>query len=415
MLRHLCAPRPSPVGWVLPLLIGIAGCGRGEPGAETDRDLFGSEVRTLSGPDLRIGSLDDPELAFTAISQLATLDDGRILSFHSQEQLIRRWSADGQPDGTIGGKGDGPGEFNSVRQFGVFGDTIWTMDSNGFRASYFDAAGTLLGTVSVPTSLGERGMEPSELPPRPSRPFRGGDFYANQLAISHSIAQGDLTSVDHVRMNDAGEQVGVLWQQEYRPTDILALLRDNGGIFGPQPFADSPRVAIDDLGLTILDRRTPESAESAEVRVTRIDALGDTVFQTRLPYTPSPLLPSQVDSAVSAATESMFSFVSRSQEGLTRATLESDLREATFTPRFVPWAVFPLTTLEGDTWIQLRSSTRPGFVEWRILDAAGNPSATAFTPEGLRVLEIGGDSVYGIEQDEFDVDYIVRYRVTTPG
>ena len=415
MSRHRIGSRLAAAGLALPLLVWIVGCGGGDRGGGDGSDAFASQVRTLSGPELRIGSLDDPELAFTAVSQLAVLPDGRILSFHPQEQLIRRWSLDGRPDGTIGGKGDGPGEFNSVRQFGVFGDTVWTMDSNGFRATYFDPAGALLATVTVPTSIGERGMAASDLPPRPSRPFRDGTFYANQPAFSDAIARGDLTRTDHVRMNARGEVAETLWQQEYRPTDLLALLRESGGTFGPQPFTDAPRPTIDDSGLTVLDRRTPESVDGAAVHVTRIDVRGDTLFHTRLPYTPEPLLPEQVDSAVSATTEGMFSFMSRSQEGLTRASLESDLREATFTPRFIPWAVAPLVTLHGETWVRLRASTRVGSTEWRVLDAAGDPSGTVFTPDGLRVLLVDGDSVYGVEQDEFDVDYIVRYRLADEG
>ena len=38
---------------------------------------------------------------------------------------MRRWPADGAPAGTLGRKGEGPGEFRVPYQLGFFGDSLW--------------------------------------------------------------------------------------------------------------------------------------------------------------------------------------------------------------------------------------------------------------------------------------------------
>ena len=50
-----------------------------------------------------------------------------------------------------------------------------------------------------------------------------------------------------------------------------------------------------------------------------------------------------------------------------------------------------------------------------VLDAQGAPLARALFPADLRVAVIDGDTVWGIEMDELDVQYIVRYRLVKGG
>lgn len=405
--------RPSRGAWSFGAvaLWGILAVGGCAPDAvDVAADPFAAEVRVVEGPELRIGSLDDPAFAFTRISRLATLPDGTILTFHGQEQVIRRWTAQGEPNGTIGGEGEGPGEFRSVREFGVFGDTVWAMDSRGFRATYFAADGEVIETVTVPASIGERGMAPSELPPRPQRPFRDRTLHAVPPAFSQAVATGELTEVTHYRMARDGSLLDSLWTQETRSTDNLAILREGGGTFTRQPFGDSDISVTHDDGISILDRRTPESAEGAAVRVTRLDVGGDTLFHTALPFRPVPLNAAQVDSAANEVADGLASFMV-DRLGLSVSDLQSDVYDAMYAPAFWPWAAALFLTRDGSTWVRLADSSRPGQVEWRILDDVGEPDATLFTPEGLRVLHVEGDELLGVETDEFDVEYIVRYRI----
>lgn len=92
-------------------------------------------------PDLRVGSIDDEAMALTFFDGLEVGRDGRIYTLHPQESLIRIHEANGEPVGTIGGPGDGPGEFRSPRAMGWRGDSLWVLDFRTYRFSYFNADG----------------------------------------------------------------------------------------------------------------------------------------------------------------------------------------------------------------------------------------------------------------------------------
>ena len=52
--------------------------------------------------------------------------------------------------------------------------------------------------------------------------------------------------------------------------------------------------------------------------------------------------------------------------------------------------------------------------EWWILDDEGEWTGRVEFPNGLRVLLIHGDEVWGVETDDLDVNYIVKYSIVRP-
>jgi hypothetical protein len=106
----------------------------------------------------------------------------------------------------------------------------------------------------------------------------------------------------------------------------------------------------------------------------------------------------------------MFEFMQRMDPEMTLAKLEADLREATYSPDYLPAVQNLVAAEDGSIWLQRFSPTEEGLVWW-VLGEDGESLATAVTPEGLRILLITRDAVWGIETDEFDVNYIVRYGI----
>lgn len=373
---------------------------------------FTGDPWTLSGPEVRIGSVDDPEYVFGPVANLVPGPDGFLYSLHWQEGSIRRWSADGTPSGLIGREGEGPGEFQRPGSMGFFGDSLWVWDSWGFHASYFDQAGEFLGRASPEVDIGG----PQGSPPRPSRPFRDGTFLGREPAWSHEVATGEITETALVHMDAEGGTLTTIWMQPHEPRDGLALLReDGGGTFGIQAFGDGVDYTVADDGLLVIERRAWTGEGEAVFTLTRIGLAGDTVFTVRVPYTPVPLATERIDSAVVAVTQGMFDFMSRNQPGLARGALEESIRDATYKPAYVPPVGETMLDGDGNIWIRrfdpVELDTGEAVNEWWILDQGGAPLARALTPVGLRVRHIGPDFVWGTEQDEFEVDYIVRYRL----
>ncbi len=397
----------------LPLALAItAGC---QTDSGSAPNLFSGDPWTLSGPEVRIGSVEDPMYIFGPVANLVPGPDGLLYSLHWQESAIRRWSADGTPAGSVGREGEGPGEFQRPGGMGFFGDSLWVWDYWGFHASYFDLEGEYLGRVSPQVDVGG----PQGSPPRPSSPFRDGTFLGREPAWSQEIATGEITETAFVHMDAEGGTLTTIWMQPHEPRDGLALLRDDGGgTFGSQAFGDGVAYTIADDGLVVIERRAWTGEGEAVFTLTRIGLAGDTVFAVRVPYSPVPLPAERIDSAVVEATQGMFDFMSRNQPGLARGALEQRVRDATYKPAYVPPVGNVLLAADGNIWVRrfdpVEIDTGEAFSEWWIMDPDGAPLARALTPVGLQVRHIGADLVWGTEQDEFEVDYIVRYRLVKP-
>lgn len=380
--------------------LAAGGC-LGDPGS----DPFGSEPWIVTGPEPRIGSLDDPEYIFGQVGNVLPGPDGFIYSVHLGEGAVRRWSADGTPAGSVGRRGEGPGEFLQPGRIGFFGDSLWIMDSRSYRVGYFDPSGTWLGTASP--RVGIEGPGGASL--RPSAPLRDGTFTAQASTPLHLVATGQLTEGPFVRIDTAGNVLASIWNRRHEPRDILALMGSDGfsGTFSGQPFVDSPLSITRERGVFVVDRRAWTGAGQAAVKVTLIGFEGDTLFTSDIPYTPSPLPSDRVDSAVRAIAERM----SRFSEGR--------IREAVYHPSHVPPIGGVSAGSDGTIWLRrfdpVETETGDRMVEWWILDAGGEPLARALTPLNLRVRAIDSDAMWGVESDELGVQYIVRYRLVKGG
>ena len=383
-------------------ILASSGCGSGPDAAA---DPFGGAPWTVEGPEVRIGSLDDPDYIFGSTGSVVPGPDGFIYSLHPRDAVVRRWSAGGTPAGTIGRQGEGPGEFTQPGRMGFFGDSLWVMDSGLNRVSYFDLEGGFLGSVSPEISL----EGPNGRAVRPSYPLRDGTFTARPGAGALQIATGQLTENPMMRIDAEGKLLGTIWLQPYRPLDILALIDEGGrgGMFSSQAFRDPPVTALLERGLLVIDRRAWTGSGPATIGVTKIDLAGDTLFARSFPYTPVPLASERVDSVVRATTERL------------RSYSEGDIREATYHPSHLPPVGGVVVGRDGTIWLRHYDRTLSEEGEevyaWWVLDGEGQPLARALTPARLRPRTISSDAVWGVERDELDVEYIVRYRLVKGG
>lgn len=382
----------------------LAGCESGGTGSQ-----LAAPVWSLVGPEVRIGSVDDSAYAFGYVRSLAVGPSGNVFSLHLNGSSVRVWSPDGKPAGTIGRKGDGPGEFQTPLALGFFGDTLWVMDVRAYRASYFTADGTFLGTSAPKLNLGTGDASP----PRPSQPLRDGTWHGAVPAFSDGIARGKITETPHVHMDGAGTVLDTVWNQHWRTTDILALLNKDGrgGMYSSQPFGDATLSRVlEDGGMVVAEDRVPDHADGATFSVTRLSPSGDTLWRSDLPYTPAPLDPARADSAAAAWAKTSMQFMSRIRPDLTEAGLAEEYRAAMYVPPFEPFLKGLVVASDGSIWLRRHEATPDG-VEWWVLDDQGRPAGRIVMPEGLRVMAIHGDDVWGVETDDMDVNYIVRYRV----
>jgi len=77
----------------------------------------------------------------------AVLIPGSVVIAEASTGLLHYYDHSGQLQTTVGGKGEGPGEFSRLLWVQALGDHIFAFDLAQFRLSEFDARGALVGEV----------------------------------------------------------------------------------------------------------------------------------------------------------------------------------------------------------------------------------------------------------------------------
>ena len=365
----------------------IAAACQGDAGSSTDP--FATDPWTLSDREARIGSVDDPDYIFNPILRMALSPDGLLYTAHGGEATIRRWTADGAPAGSVGRRGEGPGEFRVPYQVGFFGDSLWVWDFAGSRVSYFDLQGEFLGSVAAKADVSW-----DVAPVFPIAPLRDGTFMWMRRPPFSSAGPGTPKKLPFAKIDADGRRLALIWTQPWEPHDAAG-----------QSFGDTHLSGFGQRGLLVVDRRVWTGEGEATVRVSEIGFDGDTIFTAAVSYDPVPLTDERFDSAVRAAAGP-------------RAD-EAQIREETYRPSYLPAVSHVIGAEDGTIWLRrfdpVELETGEQMNEWWVLDAEGAPLARARTPVGLDVRLITDDMLWGLERDELDIEYIVRHRLMKDG
>lgn len=391
------------------LLTLLAACGA----EDRPQDLMDRPLVLV--PELRVGSVDDEATALTFFRQLEIGSDGRIYTLHPQESRIRIHSADGAPAGVIGGPGEGPGEFSSPGVMGWRGDSLWVLDFRTYRFSYFDPGGRFLTSRSIPIDLG--GTREAS-PPRPEGLLPDGSIFGSPPAWSSDVAAGKITERVVLRLDERAQPIDTLFRHSLvnRTWAIEDPKGTTGfGSYGAQPFSDTEIVQLSPSGadLVRVERTVPASPDEATFRVTRVTLEGDTLFSREYPYVPRPIDPPLVDSLVRGRGEAMTRLPPDFQGAPTPARAEELARASLYLPAYHPAVSELALGRDGSLWLK-REALSADSVDWLILSPQGAVIGTVTTPRSLTVQAVEMGRVWGMERDELDVPYLVRYAVESP-
>lgn len=115
----------------------------------------GTGWRLATDPTLTIGEVSgDPDYMFQGVSQAFRMDDGTIVVVDRLASQISLFDPAGVFIRNLGGKGEGPGEFQFLQYVWASGDTIRASDSMLSRISVFDLGGDVLETIPVEVAPG---------------------------------------------------------------------------------------------------------------------------------------------------------------------------------------------------------------------------------------------------------------------
>lgn len=338
--------------------------------------------------DPRIGSSEGegPE-GFARIAAIAVDRHGRIHALENRARELRSFDAEGEHVRTVGGFGQGPGEFGNPWGI-VFGSdgSVWVVDPGNARYTRFDSTGTLSDEFRRPVSFF-------------SIPWPGGVDGAGRIY--------DVGVVSTTR-EPGGSQVLVEFTPGIGATDTLRLPEfETDPILVTRSDGTPVMSLLDPFAARLLWRFDPRgyvwSVTTDEYRIVQRTLAGDTVRIIRREVARVPVDQAARDSALAATREVIASAGPGARAG----------REPRV-PRFRPVLRTIHVDPDGYLWVELE----PGPGEARRMEVFGEDRrllghvelpASFRTQNPLPVFRDG--YTYGVSTDELDVPYLVRLSI----
>jgi hypothetical protein len=346
--------------------------------------------------EIRVESNDSiPGMLLTRISGLAVLPDGRILTAHDREAVIRVFDANGRLIKVVGRRGAGPGEFRTIRQVGFVGDLIWVEDQAWyqlFNARTYEPAGRVakgrlggafLGLTSDSTSAYFRGL---------------GD--STQFSIKDRA--GDPRILIDVAIRRAGHQFEVPWA-EISPGGFLT-----GRIIPLMVY--SPLVTDTDANLI------PGGREIIVLEASELWGGRPGQFTIRRIATATGRVSAPVTVALPIRHPTRSEADSLIRESAPPVRGPRDVRQAeAYRAKAKIASAFPAyrtSTVSADSVVWLTEYARPD--AYLVVDLTGKPLMRVRLPTGCFVSAVSRTHVWGVSYDADDLPIISRYRVVTP-
>ena len=354
------------------------------------RPLWGEREawRLSEEPVVRIGSVggDSTQMLYR-VTDARRLPDGRVAVVNSGSAQVRLYDTDGQLLQTIGGRGDGPGEFRSPwHVYPIAGDSMLVIDL--YRAiSIFDRDGLYARrflTVAPEDLQSGHGLEPVD---------RFGDgtlLFRGHYPVDQSSTGVRRTRIQMVRSPLDGS-----------PASSLGDYDDQTMFFGGQreyAFGPWAKEAASESTMWY------GPGDRFELREVGFDGTLQTLV--RLDQPSRPVTQGDRDAFVET-------YLARVQGTGQEEFIRRRLEDAVY-PDVFP-AHFELETdALGNLWVQdyqsWMSEQRTERI-WTVFDREGRYLGDVTVPAGLAVYQIGEEHLVGAWTDELGVEFVHVYRI----
>ena len=342
-------------------------------------------------PVVSIGREESGPYLFGFISDVAFLDDGTIAVAEVQSGEIRVFDTTGEHEFTLGGQGEGPGEFRTPALVAEFGpDSLVGYDARLRRTTIFPRSGgmprTLPNSVDGNFSVfGTAGRGPLLL-------YSPGGGYRPDLDPGGQWVETPVIAMD----SNSGA------------SDTIATLPDRWRIVDPDGNAPMPQPLLYAVHAVASDGfywGTPDSYE-----VSKYDWSGRLQRIIRREAEPQPVEPAMLEAYVDARLEE-----ARQRQGdeavpPLRERLEGDdyLDE-------LPYFSAGFVDREDRLWLGTFEWPDPsGPVSWSVFDSTGAWIWDVMSPTGLRLVDATADLVLAVAQDPLGVPSVQVHELRVP-
>ena len=159
----------------------------------------------------------------------------------------------------------------------------------------------------------------------------------------------------------------------------------------------------------------PGHGQEGVLSVTRIGLHGDTIYTRDFRYSPAPYTSENLDSiAVWAARGEpggMAPYVPGQGPPSDWEVVARHLRAAMEFPEYQLPLEYPWLAQDEGIWMRRTEEGSSSTVRWALLDPHGRPRGQLQLPRSLRIVWNRGDTFWAVEPDEYEVPWVVRFRI----
>lgn len=357
--------------------------------------------------ELRVGGSKNSGAPLTAIGQVLVGSQMNLVVSQPALPGVLVFDSVGRLSRVLGGRGEGPGEFRDLHSIGILGDdTLYMTDRATGRISYFKNGNLLRSHRWI-----------SDIEPHPTT---GGVLLFPSvpqvvLEENRALVRPNLMAPPTNATTDEAMHVPIwLIDAESRVLDTL-LWEELSATGTSVMHRGSEFQAVVPLQRESFTRLGPGgtggvtvSYPAGRLSLAAIRPSGDTLFVQELEYTPLPTTGEAIRRAVLEVPT--VPPVPAGEEVEIGSALAETLRRQ----GRIPEHLSPITDLfvgqDGSIWLR-REATGGETVDYSVLVEDGTPRGTVELPARQWVVAARHEVMAAVEEDEFGVPTLVRYRV----
>lgn len=345
--------------------------------------------------------IDGHEADLAPVAWVAASDDGAAFVSQGFDRLVLAIDEEGRLRGSLGGRGEGPGEFAMISRMGMLGDTLWVYDRNLRRLTLFDGD---LELARVETWMGS------------SVTFEGVDFPFSTL---QGVTPGWMIHTQFEAMPGTPESAvmrhgltDLEGSLEHMVVEVprgpsFAPLQSEAGIFGVRfPFALVPMYAVSSNGRHSALVTVPMEGEHVgTIEVVTFDESGEERNRHRVPFEVRDVPRAEADSMINARAEGL---------GNQFPDIVRTYRQRAWIPPFIPPVERVLVGRDGSVWLAM-STDDEAMSRYRVVDSAGERVGEVGFSGAVRVADGDSEQVWAVVTDDTGVGSVARYRLLWDG
>lgn len=348
-------------------------------------DLAVPTIRVDTVPELSIGGPETtgPE-AFGRVENVIVGPDDSIWVSDRQAADVKVFNPDGSHRVTVGGRGDGPGEFRLVRLLGAAGDSVAVFDLGSRRLTWFGLDGALLSTSGVASRDGTSPL-----------------LY--DVADSDHLVGVESTTLSIDEIEEGATYGGTV------PFSIWSAPDDPPVAFTSEPtaiFIWQGRGATTAVPFTANAHLTAEGdhvdvAAGVRFEIRRYATDGSLRRIARVARDPAP---------VDASARADFREFVENAWPPERGDAAIDALDHPAVPQSMPAYRSLVGGTDGSTWAY-RFDPIPGGQPWDVFLPDGSFAGSVSVPSGFQVTAATSEAIVGYWTDELGVHHVRRYRI----